>query len=486
MVMKPWNPIDDFTKEEVTNVPTLVQLKGLDIKYWGEASLFKIAGQLGVPLQVDNVTKNRDRLQYPRILIQKQTGKFFVSLIYAFNDEKKREELWADLEELAKKLSEPWILMGDFNEIMNGDERIVRRAQCNPSQRLQDCIGNCNMADLKYSGSFYTWNNKQKPEERIFSKIDREMVNSHWINAFPCSEAVFLPELSFDHIPILVTIYEDRFCGRKPFRYFNMWKQAIEYDNLVTKAWQEDIKGTKMYCIVQKLRRVKMVLKHINQTGFTDIQKTMLTTREALAELQVKLNKEPQNVEFMNQEQELRSKFAEVSKAFASFMAQKAKVSWAKYGDENSHIFHASLKLRRIQNRIFSIEDEHGNWCDSPKKVQHAFLDYYQKLLGTKIPAKREVVQAIVDLGLRKEVEDAIFAIDRDKAPGPDGYGSAFFQDNWKLVGDEIVEAVLSFLNSGKILKEIDTTTITLIPKTKCPKSVVDVRQISCCNVIYN
>uniref|UniRef100_A0A803PAR7 Reverse transcriptase domain-containing protein n=1 Tax=Cannabis sativa TaxID=3483 RepID=A0A803PAR7_CANSA len=266
---------------------------------------------------------------------QQQEGKFFVSLIYAFNNEKKREELWADLEELAKKISETWILMGDFNEIMNGDERIGRRAQCNPSQRLQDCMENCNMADLKYSGSFYTWNNKQKPEERIFSKIDRAM--------------------------------------------------------------------------------------------------------EALAELQAKLNKEPQNVELMNQEQELRSKFAEVSKAFSSFMAQKAKVSWAKYGDENSHIFHASLKLRRIQNRIFSIEDEHGNWCDNPETVQHAFLDYYQKLLGTTIPARMKVVQAIVDLGpkvtsshkdilladyTRKEVEEAIFAIDRDKAPGPDGlYG---------------------------------------------------------------
>uniref|UniRef100_A0A803PSJ1 DUF4283 domain-containing protein n=1 Tax=Cannabis sativa TaxID=3483 RepID=A0A803PSJ1_CANSA len=33
MFMKPWNPIDDFTKEEVTNVPTWIQLRGLDIKY---------------------------------------------------------------------------------------------------------------------------------------------------------------------------------------------------------------------------------------------------------------------------------------------------------------------------------------------------------------------------------------------------------------------------------------------------------------------
>uniref|UniRef100_A0A803PSJ0 Reverse transcriptase n=1 Tax=Cannabis sativa TaxID=3483 RepID=A0A803PSJ0_CANSA len=77
---------------------------------------------------------------------------------------------------------------------------------------------NCKMADLKYSGSFFTWNNKQKPEERIFSTIDRAMVNTHWINVFPSSEVVFLPELSFDHSPILVTIYEDRSYGKKPFR----------------------------------------------------------------------------------------------------------------------------------------------------------------------------------------------------------------------------------------------------------------------------
>uniref|UniRef100_A0A803PSW2 Endonuclease/exonuclease/phosphatase domain-containing protein n=1 Tax=Cannabis sativa TaxID=3483 RepID=A0A803PSW2_CANSA len=240
---------------------------------------------------------------------QQQVGKFFVSLIYAFNDEKKREELWADLEELAKKINEPWILMGYFNEIMNGDERIGRRAQCIPSQRLQDCMENCNMADLKYSGSFYTWNNKQQPEERIFSKIDRAMVNSHWINAFPCSEAVFLPELSFDHSPILVTIYEDRFCGRKPFRYFNMWKQAAEYDELVSKAWEGNITGTKMY---------------------------------------------------------------------------------------------------------------------DRRKVVQAIVD-----LGPKITSIHKDI-LLADY-TRKEVEDAIFAIDRDKAPGPDGYGSAFFQDNWKL-----------------------------------------------------
>ncbi|XP_062088347.1 uncharacterized protein LOC133794921 [Humulus lupulus] len=86
VVMKPWNPIDDFTKDDITSVPTWIQLKGLDIKYWGEKSLFKIVGQIGTPLQVDNVTKHRDRLMYPRILIEVSIGQDFPVTV-SFTDE---------------------------------------------------------------------------------------------------------------------------------------------------------------------------------------------------------------------------------------------------------------------------------------------------------------------------------------------------------------------------------------------------------------
>lgn len=40
-------------------------------------------------------------------------------------------------------------------------------------------------------------------------------------------------------------------------------------------------------------------------------------------------------------------------------------------------------------------------------------------------------------------------------------------------------------LNSSRMLKELNTTTITLIPKVQCPKSVKEFRPISCCNTIY-
>ena len=44
---------------------------------------------------------------------------------------------------------------------------------------------------------------------------------------------------------------------------------------------------------------------------------------------------------------------------------------------------------------------------------------------------------------------------------------------------------MLTCLNSGKILKAINHTHITLVPKVKNPEAVADYRPISLCNVIY-
>ena len=46
-------------------------------------------------------------------------------------------------------------------------------------------------------------------------------------------------------------------------------------------------------------------------------------------------------------------------------------------------------------------------------------------------------------------------------------------------------EAVLSCLNSGNLLKSINHTFITLIPKVSNPESVSEFRPISLCNVLY-
>lgn len=78
-----------------------------------------------------------------------------------------------------------------------------------------------------------------------------------------------------------------------------------------------------------------------------------------------------------------------------------------------------------------------------------------------------------------------MFQIHPDKAPGPDGFNAAFYQRNWMRVGEEVTVAIQSFFTSGRLIKEINHTFVTLVPKTTCATSLADYRPISCCNVLY-
>ncbi|XP_062089160.1 uncharacterized protein LOC133795723 [Humulus lupulus] len=86
LIMKTWNPRDDFTKEDVKKVPIWIQLGGLDIKYWEDKSLFKIVGQLGKPIQVEMITKRRERLHFPRIMVEVLITQAFPHVISFINE----------------------------------------------------------------------------------------------------------------------------------------------------------------------------------------------------------------------------------------------------------------------------------------------------------------------------------------------------------------------------------------------------------------
>ncbi|XP_074306260.1 uncharacterized protein LOC141641499 [Silene latifolia] len=130
---------------------------------------------------------------------------------------------------------------------------------------------------------------------------------------------------------------------------------------------------------------------------------------------------------------------------------------------------------------------------------EKAFIDYYMGLLGSSKPVQKihipivrngKVVsteqgeEMIRDITI-EEIQIALKSIPANKSPGPGGYNSQFFKDASVIIEDDIIEAVQEYFVSGQLLRQVNSTTLTLIPKKARPVNVADFRPIACCNVLY-
>ena len=77
------------------------------------------------------------------------------------------------------------------------------------------------------------------------------------------------------------------------------------------------------------------------------------------------------------------------------------------------------------------------------------------------------------------EIKDAVFSMHPDKAPGPDGMNSAFFQHYWHILGQDVCIACFYFISNCAILEEINATHIVLILKKKQIENMGDLCPIS-------
>ena len=177
---------------------------------------------------------------------------------------------------------------------------------------------------------------------------------------------------------------------------------------------------------------------------------------------------------------------------------QRAWLQWLQCGDQNTKFFHASTTQRKRRNFIKGLRDAWGTWHEDEDHISGMLTAYFAELFTSSNPHDLDRVldgvQSVVTDDMRadlakpymmEEVEFAIKEMAPLKALGPDGMPLLFYQTYWSKVGKDISLAVLSSLNSGSLLKSINHTFITLIPKVQNPERVIDFRPINLCDVIY-
>lgn len=80
-----------------------------------------------------------------------------------------RTKLWHDIRYISSSINEAWIITGDFNAIMDIEDRVggalVRMYDI---QDMKTCMQACNLSTHKTNGMHSTWNNKHEGEARVF------------------------------------------------------------------------------------------------------------------------------------------------------------------------------------------------------------------------------------------------------------------------------------------------------------------------------
>ena len=181
-------------------------------------------------------------------------------------------------------------------------------------------------------------------------------------------------------------------------------------------------------------------------------------------------------------------------------MLKKSRIKWLKECDSNTSFFHNCVKSRFNRNKLVSLVMDDGNTITDPALIKVEATTFFHSILNGSAtqpyPGKAFLSQFISKHITRahselpsavvtpEEVKNALFSIHPNKAPDPDGFNTFFFQRVWHIIGDDLTATIKEFFVSGYLLKEVNHTSISLVPKIPNPSKLNDYRPISCCKTV--
>jgi len=352
----------------------------------------------------------------------------------------------------------------------------------------------CNLGDLGFRGSKFTWRNYREDGGFVKEWLDRGVATPAWCSYFPDVVLEVLPVSCSDHNPLWLSLTPTTIDKPKLFRFEACWNVLDECAEVVKQAWiTEEAENISLETMHQKLQRCQVMLQE--------------WSRNSVGAVNIKLKKKQKQLEHLqkNEKPALEPKIQAIQGEINALLEmedirwrQRAKRNWYVQGDRNTQYFHAWANQRRKSNGIVAVTDQEGRKWTKRDDIGSAFAKYYQNLFSTEgvvgideclssvstrvSPAMNELLSGDFS---PDEVNSALSQMQPLKSPGPDGFGVSFYQKHWHIIGDEVRHSVLNFLNLGMFNSVINATFIALIPKVASAANVTEYRPISLCNVLY-
>ncbi|KAL0864587.1 hypothetical protein Bca101_043705 [Brassica carinata] len=420
---------------------------------------------------------------------------FWLSYIYGNPEGKIRKNQWQDMinsENAGFLHNKPRVLVGDFNDIKARKEKKggVYRSVASFSlfNQMLSILG---VHDIKTIGGKFTWVGKRS-KYSIMTRIDRVFANCDWLDMFPSATVTLLPWIGSDHRPLLLDTTNAKWKKPRIFRYETRWRLFPEVKQVIEQTWNQDCANLNEGDICSIIKKCRNALSHWRS-------KQNMNSGKIISQLKTEIQKvyESPSIDYaylgsLKAQLQLQYRLEE------EYWRTKSRVLWLQAGDKNTKFFHAKTKQRRSYNRISYIQDGDGRIITKAKDIfrhiERYFKDLYTSSKGILSPRLMEGIPSSVTDEMNaeltkpiteKEIKNAVFAMNPDKSPGPDGMTAAFYRQHWETIKPGVFSFVNQFFEQNYLDPKVNQTHICLIPKIENPSTIKDYRPISLANVAY-
>ncbi|CAM8967066.1 unnamed protein product [Rhodiola kirilowii] len=418
-----------------------------------------------------------------------------ITLFYGDPKASERKHSWSLLRRLSMMSNLPWMVLGDFNEVVCDSEvKGVRSRQMWQMNNFREVLQDCGLLDLGFRGYPFTFSNRREGENEVRARLDRAVADKQWMSLFPNAVVSHYQLLASDH-QLLLLDTEGSYLKRrqKLFRFEAMWMDHPDFGKVMTEFWRDGSVASLDW--LQKLKECRKVLRDWNRCKFGNVQERINELKRELDVIKCAERNETVKKEEERISEELDSWLAREE----TMWQQRSRVLWLNQGDRNTKFFHARASHRKKRNWIHSLKDGQGINQSDEKVKRRIVADYFQGIFSSNTEAGRgggedllELISPVISEDMNRallgdiseeEIRSSVFAQGPLKAPGLDGFPGIFYQKNWSRIKHYVSGYVRRFWEEGFLEDEMNKTLIILIPKKNDADKVEDWRPISLCTV---
>ena len=151
-----------------------------------------------------------------------------------------RYRSWSLLRRLHGLSDKPWLVLGDFNEIVALEENVgCEDRSLRKMAGFREVLMDCTLTDLGFLGPEFTWSNNREDEALVRVRLDCGVASQEWRSLFPDTTVRHLTMVHSNHMGLMVELVpcltQMRKKKKRLFRFDHTWVSEENVQGLLPK-----------------------------------------------------------------------------------------------------------------------------------------------------------------------------------------------------------------------------------------------------------